>query len=218
MSNVSNAATRSWANYIDLTADVKPWLQISPTDYDSDTRLQLMIDMACQWVQNFLGRPIAPTTFDRRFDGWSGWNGAYIELPYYPIIEVVSVVEWWGVGGPHQLSEQTPTNQVDGFQCDYLHGQLRRVFPGLVQRPWFPGSRNIEVVWTAGYNPLPADIKVATLELIAHWWRNTQQTARTAVRSGGAGDYDPLAAAGLWTGVPDRITGLLAPYVQIGLA
>jgi hypothetical protein len=212
----SNAESNTWSNFLDLQADVKPWLQMEPANQSQDPQLQLIVDMACQWVQNWIGRPIAPTSFDRRFDGWAGWNGAYIELPYYPVLEITSVTEYWGASGPHVLSEQTPTNQIDGWQCDYMRGMLTRVFPGLVQKPWFPGSRNIEVVWTAGYNPLPADIKLATLEFVAYWWRNTQQASRPSLRVGG--EYDSPALAGLWAGVPGRIEELLEPYIQVGMA
>lgn len=219
MSLNSNAGTTPiWANYLDLAQDVKPWLQIPSSDTSRDTSLQLILDMACDWVQSYLGRPVAPTTFDRRYDGWSGWNGAYIELDYYPVLEITSVVEYWGVSGPHTLTESTPTNQVDGWQCEYLTGRLTRVFPGLVQKPWFPGSRNIEVVWVAGYNPVPPKIKVATLELIAHWFRNTQQESglRPPAASAGA-DYDSMTAGGPFEGVPMRIMDLLEPLTQVGL-
>lgn len=212
-----NSSSLIWANYVDLEDDVKPWLQIQTLATGGDLRLQLLIDMTCQWVQNKMGRAVGPTPFKRRFNGWSGWNGAYIELPYAPILEVTSVTEWWGSSGPHVLGEQTPENQVDGWQCDYLRGQLIRVFPGLVQKPWFPGSRNIEVSWVAGYNPVPADIKVATLEMIAHWWRNTQQQAG-GNRFSSSSEYDPeVVSSGLWQGTPLRITALLDSYQQIGM-
>ena len=211
-----NASSVTWQSYVDLKQDVKPWLQIPINNVQGDSRLQLLIDGTCQWAQRRIGQPIAPTTFLRRFDGWNGWNGAYIELPYYPILEVQQVIEYWGFSGPHYLSEQTPTNQVDGYQVVYELGRLTRAFPGLVQKPWFPGSRNIEVTWVSGYNPVPADIKMATLEMIAHWWRNTQQSARTVVRGGG--DDADVVAAGLWQGTPLRITNILDALMQVGIA
>jgi hypothetical protein len=171
-------------------------------------------------VSNYIGRPVGATQYDRRFDGWASWQGAYIMLPYYPVLEVISVVEYWGISGPHTLVESTPTTQVDGFQCVYPTGRLNRVFPGNVQKPWFPGSRNIEVVWVAGFNPVPADIKVATLELIAHWYRNTQlQSARPNNALPSSNEYEPASTGvGLWQGVPYRVTSLLAPYLSIGMA
>jgi|ERR1035437_2967146 hypothetical protein len=216
----SNATSLVWKNYIDLYEDVLPWLQIqtsgpSAASASDIQKLQLLTDMTCQWAQRKISNPIAPTGFYRRFNGWSGWNGAYVMLPYWPVLFVVSVVEWWGLGGPHQLSEQTPQHDIDGFQCDYARGKLIRVFPGLVQRPWFPGSRSIEVQWVGGWNPVPADWKVATLEMIAHWWHNSQQTQRNNMRAGSDGAEQ--VAAGLWSGVPLRISELLDSAVQIGI-
>ena len=213
----TNASSLIWSNFLDLEQDVKVWLQRPVTaPANLDYQLQLLTDMVCQWVQRKLGQPIAPTSFTRYFDGWSGWNGAFIELPYFPVLEITSVTEYWGVSGPHVLNESVPTNQVDGWQCVYERGQLRRVFPGLVQKPWFPGSRNIEVSWTAGWNPCPADIKVASLEMIAHWWRNTQQQSGNRPT---ATEYDPeVGAAGLWQGTPLRITALLDSYQTVGIS
>jgi hypothetical protein len=216
----SNASSHIWKNYVDLYEDVLPWLQIPTTGTAAASasdlqKLQLLTDMTCQWAQRKLSNPIAPHGFYRRFNGWSGWNGAYVELPYYPVLQVVSVVEWWGLGGPHQLSEQTPQHDIDGFQLDALRGKVIRVFPGLVQRPWFPGSRSIEIQWVAGYNPVPADWKVATLEMIGHWWHYSQQTQRVSIRAGSDGAEQ--VAAGLWSGVPLRISELLDSGVQIGI-
>jgi hypothetical protein len=211
--------TPQWSNFLDEQTDVRSYLQFGGIAEPAvDARLQLIVDFACQWVQNYLGRPIAPTTFTRRFSGWSGWNGAIISLPYYPVLRVVKLVEWWGTSGPHELKEQTPEAQGGGemFQLAPLQGQIIRSFQGLVQRPFFPGLRNIECEWEAGYNPVPADIKIATLELIAHWWRNTQQASRSV---GGASvqEYDPEVGPGMWQGIPHRVVALLSPFTQQGI-
>ena len=98
-------------------------------------------------MQDYLGKPIAPTTFFRRYDGWSGYSGAYIELGFSPILEVPTVIEWWGSNGPQVLSLQTPESQQAGAQCyqlDALRGRITRTFAGLVARPFFPGLSNIE--------------------------------------------------------------------------
>ncbi|GAC1530926.1 MAG: hypothetical protein NVS3B1_23650 [Marmoricola sp.] len=208
--------TPAWANYLDLQADVKSWLQFPAGSSTSDPVLQNLLDMACYWVQDYLGKPVAPTTFFRRFSGWTGLNGAYLELPYYPVLSVISVVEYWGTSGAHTLAEQTPANQgtSDMYQMDYLRGQVIRTFRGLVQRPWFPGSRNIEIEWVAGYNPIPPTIKIATLELIKYWWSNTQQASRSIMARV---EYEPESGHDLWPAVPQRITALLEPFVQVGI-
>lgn len=217
----SNGLTQPFPNFLDLQAEVKPWLQIPASDVSRDANLQLITDMACEFASQYTQRPIAPTTYDRRFDGWANWNGAYVMLPFYPILEVVSVVEYWGTSGPNVLSESTPTNQIDGFQIVPQTGRINRVFPGNVQKPWFPGSRNVEIVWVAGYNPVPAQIRMATLELIAHWFRNTQQqSARANTQIVPSSEYEPSPSTpgSMWSGIPFRVTSLLQPYVSYSMA
>ena len=208
----------AWQNYLDLNQDLLPWLLAKPPIPAEEARLMTRVGgMACTWVQNYLARAVAPTTFFRRFSGWSGLNGTYIALPYYPVLEVKKVEEFWGISGPHVLTEQTPAKQgtSEMFQLVPLTGMLIRTFQGLVQRPFFPGSRNIEVTWVAGYDPIPDDIMVATLELAKHWWVNTFQAARDITPPG---EYDTMLQGGpMFPGVPDRCRMLLAPYTQVGI-
>jgi hypothetical protein len=209
--------TPAWVPYLDLMDDVRPWLQFNVTGSEQQTeaKLRLVMEAACFWVQEYLGKPIAPTLFARRFSGWSGFNGAYIPLPYYPILKVVKVVEWWGVSGPHELKEQTPAEQVgaEAFATDNTRGYLVRSFQGLVARPWFPGLKNIEVEWEAGFNPIPPDIKKATLELIGHEWRKEQQ----AVQGGGTGPAGMEHEEAGYFGEPPSIRKTLDLRKQVGL-
>jgi hypothetical protein len=281
--------TPHWNNYVDMAQDIKPWLQMPAGSSTSDAMLQGIIDMSCTWVQNYLGRPIAPTEVFRRFSGYTGLNGSYINLPYYPVLQMISVVEYWGlnsgstqvdtcglssgspvvtdahavqayagatvagtgvpagttilsavpgvsftmsanatVTGAESLSITTagyilqqqfpnaqgaPGRQV--YQCDPITGTLIRSFQGLIQRPFFPGLRNVEVTWIAGYNPLPPDIKFATMQLIAHWWRQTQQASRTFPMPAGAREPEQMASP--YVGIPPEVERMLMPYSQIGL-
>lgn len=218
--------TPQWPTFLDLDLDAKPYLMYPENKTDQDPVLQLLLDAACQWVQDWLGRPIGATEFYRRFDGWAGWMGSIIMLPYYPVLQVVNITEWWGLSGPHVLVEQTPEAQYgvgqtqignNTYQIDPVEGKIIRTFPGLVQRPFFPGSRNIEITWIAGYNPIPPQVRLAALELFTWWYRNTQEDPRMATRVGpyggaGQGEHD------LWPAVPNRVTVMLEPYTQQGMA
>ncbi len=207
--------TVQFGAFLDVQQDVKPWLQLESTDTSNDSNLELLTDMACTWVQEYLGRPIGPTQYQWRFDGWSGWNGAYIMLPRTPVLEIVTVTEWWGDSVGQVLTESTPENQTDGFQVTPETGRLTRVFPGNVPRPWFPGSRNIEITWIAGLNPVPSTLKVAALELTAHWFHNTRQNEALSVAARPSTEED--TSAGLWQGVPYRVVDLIEPHIQVGI-
>lgn len=215
-SDIANPATIIWNNFIDLQHDVFPYLQIP--DDGSFTRgsvLQLVVDYVCQEAQQIMGKPIGSTAFFGRFDGWSGFNGAYIMLPYYPVLQVTRVAEWWGASGPNILFEQTPENQVWGFNLDSRTGMLTRVFPGLVQMPWFPGARNIEVTWTAGYNPVPAMFKVPALEIIREWWTDNQQASRSVVTPAGFSMGNEAETP--YMGLSRRVRSAFFSFSQIGI-
>lgn len=218
---IPNPSSFIWSNYVDLNHDVLPWLQIPAGQLTQDqlNSLSLVIDYVCQTSQQLKGNPIAATQFFGRFDGWSGWNGAYIEIPRYPILNVSEVAEWWGTSGPNYLSEQTPESQVWGYNLDAATGMLTRVFSGLVQMPWFPGARSIEVTWTAGYNPVPAMLKLPALEIIREWWTETQQRSRGGGAMGGPSHGMGMVnmESDTYPGLPLRVKAVFAATAQIGI-
>jgi hypothetical protein len=206
-----------WVSYLDLVNDVLPWLQFSTTPSAGEqAKLRMVIDDVCCWLQEELGRPFAPTVFARRF---SVWSGNTLMLPYYPIVgSPIRVAEFWGVNGEHLLEEQTPEHQGSNemYTVDPLRGYIVRSFQGLVPRPYFPGLRNIEVVWTAGYDPLPTQIKNATLKQIAHEWHREQQASRGGgqpVPAGEHGQIDP----GLLPDMLPEVKARLSSFSQVGM-
>jgi hypothetical protein len=219
---MTNLGSETYSTYVDIDEDVKSWLQFNGLSTERDQALQLITDAVCTEAARYLGRPIAPTTFGPadgvgKFDGAGGLNSGYIMLPRTPVIAVESVIEYQG-DNPVELFEVDtvpPPADSDGYHIEYRTGRLTRVLGRVWNRPFFPGADNVWVTWTAGYNPIPADIRWATLEWIAHVFRNTQQSARYQMSA--AGDDAEMIASGLWTGVPNRITAALASYVKIGI-
>jgi hypothetical protein len=206
----------AWQTFVDVEEDVKPWLQWGDVpDAEDEMKLKMVTDSVCWWLQDYLGRPLAPTLFARRF---SVWSGNTLMLPYYPIIgKPERVAEFWGVNGEHVLEEQTPENQGSNemYTLDPLRGYIVRSFQGLVPRPYFPGLRNIEVVWTAGLDPLPPPVREAALKQIAHEWRKEQQASRSQapVVRGGEEEHE----MGLLPGMLPDVQARLDSLTQVGL-
>ena len=204
-------STVQWATYLDLV-ETEAWLQFTGVTVTSQTLLQRVIDAACAKAQNMANRPLCPTRFNERHDGWSG---EYIQLRYSPFLTLISCSEWQSSGGAIALVESTPSNPVDGIQIDYATGRIMRTFAGYSwPRPFFPGSRNIEVTYEAGFNPVPPDVWEATVSLVAYWWRREQQASRSqGIRpAGGSTDMEVESDNGLWPGVPNRIADVFESY------
>lgn len=208
------SGTVQWTTYLDLD-EVVAWLQFTGAGVpDVGTAesglLQRIIDSACSRAQTIANRPLCPTTYFERHDGWSG---EYIQLNYSPFVKLVQCQEWQSTGGWVQLPESTPENPVEGIQINYLSSRIMRTFAGYSwPRPFFPGSRNIEVTYIAGFNPVPPDIWTATIDLVAYWWRNTQQAARGFKGSGSAAYGGAQSPDGLWPGIPNRISDVFKSY------
>lgn len=205
-------STNQWGTYLDV-AEVTEWLQFTTGVPSGSTEklLQRVIDAACTRAQNMAARPFCPTRFQERHDGWSG---EYIQLRYSPFLQLVTCTEWQSSGGPINLTESTPANPVEGIQIDYATSRIMRAFAGYSwPRPFFPGSRNIEVTYVAGFDPVPPDIWEATVDLVAWRWRNSQQSSRSSPRPAGAEEYGGDSdSSGLWPGVPNRITEVFESY------
>ena len=211
--------TDQFISYI-TPADLLDWLQIPANSVTSPQvviNMQRVVDMACSWVQRYVGRPLCPTMYSERHDGWAGSD---IILKKGPILDIILCSEWQSSGGPITLVEATPemnAGNANVIQVDRSTSSIRRAFSGYSwPRTFFPGSRNISVTYTAGFDPVPPDAWLATIEFAAYWWKNTQQTRRETVRGGS----DPEATsplAGLWQGVPYRLTALLDPFKVINI-
>lgn len=185
--------------------DVKSYLNYAtPTDAASDDgQLANLLAAASDWIEREVG-PISPTQFSERYDGWSGKSE--LMLRHSPVISVTSVTEQWSTGGTHVLSESVFGPGQDGYQLDREIGLLVRVFQGNWPRTWFPGSLNIQVVYTAGYQTVPPVLQQACMELVAHWWTQGHQSAARGWGPVGEDPYDAEdAAPGAFSAVPYRV-------------
>jgi hypothetical protein len=194
--------------YLDF-AEVWPWLGMDNAPVGiAATRLQRLIDSACAVAQRGANRPFCPTRFQERHDGWSG---EYIQLRYSPFLQLVSCTEWQSSGGPITLTESTPANPVEGLQIDYATSRIMRVFAGYSwPRPFFPGSRNIEVIYVAGFNPVPPDVWDATIDLVAYKWRSSQESPHWFQPP--ADEYGGQQTNPLFPGVPNRCAEVFEAY------
>jgi hypothetical protein len=204
-----------FANYLDLD-DLKAWMNMSAIT-GRDAELTMLMDMASEGIQEYLQQPIAPTQITELIDGSAagGVNQSMITLKYYPLIVVSSVIEGRGTSGLFTLAEQTPTvTPQDAYQVDYDHGRLVRIFGASTPRPWFPGSRNVEVVYRAGFQKVPNTIKLATLQYAKHLWQRWQNPRQGKPGTSSNDDNAP----DVMSGIPNDISAELARYKNVVIA
>lgn len=177
-----------------LTLDeVKDHLGIAPTDTDDDTELQRFVDAAESAVGRRCGG-LGLTASMARVDGRS----SSLVLPTAPVTSLTSV---------------TPVGGV----AEDLSGLCLNEAAGTVERSDGSGftARVYDVAFTSGRDTAPADLLLATKELVRHLWLTQRGAAPGS--PGALPDLGDPVTAGTSYSWPWRVEQLLAPYLLVDL-
>lgn len=182
-------------------AEAREYLNFT-SDTSHDVELQRFIDAADPVVEDIVG-PVNSVQVTEWYDG----GRSYIVLRQNPVISVDTVTEYSGAT-PNVLTAAATPDLAGSYTYTFdPDGILNRV-TSAGQSFFANGATNVKVIYTVGRSPVPANIKLAALELIRHLYQSTQQSGRPAF--GGAGEEGPWAPAGF--AVPTRVIELLAPH------
>jgi hypothetical protein len=171
-------------------ADAK--LHMNKNNTADDVEIQDFIDAAQAVVQREVG-PIVPTSYTETLAAPPG----RLVLSHRPVISITS------------LSEVGTLLSPSAYRLDPASGLVERA-NGSAGGYWSSTGSNadIAVTYLAGRSgPVPANYRLATLELVAHLWRNSQMGRNRRVR--GSGPEDDTAAVGLGFSLPNRVRELL---------
>ena len=201
-------------------ASVKRHLRYpDPSAPHADDTSLLEYIAAADEVIEFECSDVLPHAYTEQHDG----GDCSIFLRHLPVLSIQAVTESWGYMSfslDFQASGSSGPWSVYAFSLDNPEtGQITRRTAANVVIPFVPGAGNITVSYTTGRDPVPASIVLGEHELIAHWWRNSQQRSG----SGGAGAasesaYDSVEGANyrqdpgiqnINIGVPYRILELI---------
>lgn len=181
-------------NIVTLT-EVKTHLRIpNPSQASTDdTALQWFINAADEVIK-FECDDILPQLYTENHDG----GDFYLFTWHVPVLEVLNVEEGWGwINYELDFAEVNAPPQATSMFAysidDPDTGQISRRSAGNVQIPFRPGTGNIQIQYRAGENAIPGNVFLAELELIAHWWQNSQ--LRGVTMSGLNLQYDTTVGA-----------------------
>jgi hypothetical protein len=182
-----------------------------------DDALEGFILAATEVIENHVGKVV-----QRQVQEYHDGGSIAIYLRQKPVISVVEIIENWGFYNwilVDQPSTTVPAINLFAYSLDNpSQGRVTRRSTGNVAVPFmamgtaFPN--NIQVTYMAGRLVTPYAIRLATLELCAYWWQQSQQ--RQYGNGGMSSNFDSLVAAGpgtsYYAGVPYRILEILRPH------
>lgn len=176
-------------------------------DSSADAEIMGFIEAATAFVEFETG-PIIPQQFTEVHDG----GGISIVLDNPPVLSVDSVTEYVGPTG-YTLTQSelgSPTGAYAFSIDDAARGILTRRWSGGLVGPFVGGTKNIQIVYTAGLTSVPYDIRMAVLEDIRGLYTQTQYGRPGASFGGGIGSE----AADQWSAVPMRQFPRLAALLE----
>lgn len=151
-------------------ADVRAMLNITDTSQDDEIRGYM--DAAAAMIANVVG-PVTRTTYTEVHDG----GGTKIALRRLPVISITSITEYVGLTG-YPLTSQPLGSTTDNYGYsldDPLTGIVTRRSSAGMLTPYLGGRGAVTVTYVAGRTSVPANIRLAALELIREMWSSTQR-------------------------------------------
>lgn len=138
------------ANALTTIEAARQYCKIS--DADRDVLIGSLINAASMQIEKYCRRRIKEAAYvDQEFDGTGTTN---LLLPDYPVKEVSAV-------------------KIDDVLVPAAEYKLRKEIGSVVRlcSRWPEGVLNVKVSFTAGYNPIPADIELACKHLVMFYFK-----------------------------------------------
>ena len=162
-----------------------------------------LIEVASAQIDAVCRRSLAQQTYVEKH---SGINTPRVWLRNRPVVAVAEV----------KIYDTVLDNSTDeAWTVDALTGELLRGPSWGDPRfnYWFPSGRNnVQVTYSAGYDPIPAAVKRAAILMIQAL--NDAGKSSDVYKSESIGDYSYSLNDGFKTVVTPIVYGLLEPYVQ----
>ena len=158
--------------YLVSLPDIKDHLHIPATDRTHDQMLVRWVQAVRPVIENITG-PIIPTAYDEWYD-LSGCTYT-VSLRHRPLITLTAVGMYLG---PVEYAMSQVTQPQAGSIFSIMADGGRRLVrrgPGGSMIPFPAGYQSVHVLYTAGFNVVPENVRQATLELIRDNWVPTQQ-------------------------------------------
>lgn len=196
---------------VDLTDTLAHLNMAMPAD--AGAKVQTYIDACTVVVEDVVG-PVIPVQITEIHSG----GDTSIWLRRRPVLSVVSITELIGMTA-YTLTEQPVGQAVDNFGYsidDAVNGKIVRRSAASTPFPFYGNTGNITVVYMAGRDTVPANIKFGLLELLRLAWQYGQQGNRPpfgALSAAGAAEESSVTPTGFL--VPNRVKEFLQPSLDL---
>lgn len=148
----------------------------SITTQRDDFRTESLIESVSQLVKTYCGNSIIDYYSSNKTETFNiNWDTHIVQLSESPVNTIVSVEERSSYDGSY-------TELTTGDYEYYLDTNLDSIYRttgGTNYKNWPKGPGSVKVVYTAGYESTPADLKLAVIDLVTYYLKDEHKERKT---------------------------------------
>ena len=191
-------------------ADVKILLNIGTTDRTRDAQLQSFIQAITPLIEAETG-PLIPKVYEEWYDGGSN----VIKLDHdpgegfgmNPVLTILAASEYRGpIEYPLALVPSPAFGSIYSVMLIPGLASITRRSAGGSTIAFMPGRESVHVIYSAGQNPIPENVKRAAMECVRTLYRWPQQT--------GAGSLSPADRMELGTVLHQEVSRIVRMWLR----
>lgn len=144
------------------------------TSVKEDLRLTTLVESVSQLVKTYCGNSIVDFWAENKIEEFSiDWNTSMIQLTESPIRHIISVEE------RENFSSDYTTLTSSEYYLDSITDSIFKVSSTGQKQNWKHGPGSVKVTYNAGYEEVPADLKLAVFDLITYYLKDEHKERRT---------------------------------------
>jgi hypothetical protein len=145
------------------------------TQPKEDARLNVLIPSISQLVKTYCGNSFVDFYSANKTETFTlEWGTHIVQLTESPVNAIVSVQEATSYGG----TLTTLTTGAQEYALNKATDCIYRTTTGGYKN-WPVGVETVKVVYTAGYSAVPADLKLAVLDLITYYLKDEHKARQS---------------------------------------
>ena len=145
------------------------------TQPKEDARLNVLIPSISQLVKTYCGNSFVDFYSTNKTETFTlEWGTHIVQLTESPVNAIVSVQEATSYGG----TLTTLTTGAQEYALNKATDCIYRTTTGGYKN-WPVGVETVKVVYTAGYSAVPADLKLAVLDLITYYLKDEHKSRQS---------------------------------------
>lgn len=144
------------------------------TSVKEDLRITTLVESVSQLVKTYCGNSLVDFWSENKVEEFSiTWNTSMIQLTESPIRHIISVEE------RNDFSSAYQTLTSSDYYLESSTDSIFRVSTTGQPLNWKSGPGSVRVTYNAGYETVPADLKLAVFDLITYYLKDEHKERRS---------------------------------------